>query len=537
MADIDIEIEKKSKTDINATVQFETYGEVIEINSEENLYTSGTQTNIELNPECIEIEISGLKNIDAFIGLTDTPLYYENGKFFKVQDNKIVYTDITWLDIQGEISENPNLESQIKEIAKQYSEQFVKYTVDNAVSVHNEDTESHKFIQDIITNNYDSINTKIDVNINNLTDSIELLEAEVTQNEDNINTLFGEQAKTQENIITLIQDLQNNNILIQNTREDLKELDNKTKSNINDLNNKLIQSVDKINNNTNDIERNYLLISDIVNDLKDYVKKNSLAKISFSGDFNDLINTPDIPSLDGYATINYVDQRVDNAIGQISGFDFLVVDKLPDIGESGHIYLVPHKHGDKDIYDEYIWVQYTRDFEKIGTTDLDLSDYYTKSETNKNLDKKVDKIDGYSLVLNSEIERLSNVDNYNDTEIKNLINTKQDKLTAGENISIIKNEENKLIISATDTVYTAGEGINIEGNVITNTNISAEWGNVSGDINSQTDLQDLLSSKIDTDIFNQEISKKQDILTVGDGIDISNNTISGTTIVFRDWSV
>ena len=62
MADIDIELEKKSTADINATVQFQTYGEVTEFDSEDDIYTSGTQTNIELNPECIEIEISDIKH-------------------------------------------------------------------------------------------------------------------------------------------------------------------------------------------------------------------------------------------------------------------------------------------------------------------------------------------------------------------------------------------------------------------------------------------------------------------------------------------
>lgn len=46
------------------------------------------------------------------------------------------------------------------------------------------------------------------------------------------------------------------------------------------------------------------------------------------------------------------------------------------------------------------------------------------TNTLNNLDKKVDKVEGKSLIANSEIERLANVDNYDDTELKNLINTK-----------------------------------------------------------------------------------------------------------------
>lgn len=64
---------------------------------------------------------------------------------------------------------------------------------------------------------------------------------------------------------------------------------------------------------------------------------------------------------------------VDDAIGGITGVEFLVVDELPTTGEAGVIYLVAHSHGSQDIYDEYIWV--TDKFEKIGNTDIDLSQY------------------------------------------------------------------------------------------------------------------------------------------------------------------
>ena len=45
----------------------------------------------------------------------------------------------------------------------------------------------------------------------------------------------------------------------------------------------------------------------------------------------------------------------------------------------------------------------------------------TKVYADAELAKKVDKVDGYSLVSNVEIERLSKVDNYNDTEVRGLV--------------------------------------------------------------------------------------------------------------------
>lgn len=52
--------------------------------------------------------------------------------------------------------------------------------------------------------------------------------------------------------------------------------------------------------------------------------------------------------------------------------------------------------------------------------DVDLSGYATKDELNA----KVDKVSGKSLISDSEIERLSNINNYDDTELKNQINSK-----------------------------------------------------------------------------------------------------------------
>ena len=124
---------------------------------------------------------------------------------------------------------------------------------------------------------------------------------------------------------------------------------------------------------------------------------------------------------------------------------------------------------------------------------------------------------------------------------RDLIDTKQDKLTAGENVNSAYDEETGLTtISSidTNTVYTAGEGISIdENNVITNTREELNWGNITGDITSQEDLQEVLNAKVNTEIFNEELNKKQNTLIAGEGVEITDNTISGTVITFRDWSV
>lgn len=70
-----------------------------------------------------------------------------------------------------------------------------------------------------------------------------------------------------------------------------------------------------------------------------------------------------------------IDSAIADAIGQITSFEFQVVTELPVTGTKGVIYLVAHSHGTSDIYDEYIWV--TDKYERLGTLDIDLSNYVT----------------------------------------------------------------------------------------------------------------------------------------------------------------
>ena len=93
----------------------------------------------------------------------------------------------------------------------------------------------------------------------------------------------------------------------------------------------------------------------------------------YSGNENDFSN-----ALANLATLQEVDRAIAEAMGDITGFEFQIVQNLPVTGEKGIIYLVPHSHGTGDIYDEYIWV--TDGFEKIGSTDIDLSDYLQISD-------------------------------------------------------------------------------------------------------------------------------------------------------------
>ena len=69
---------------------------------------------------------------------------------------------------------------------------------------------------------------------------------------------------------------------------------------------------------------------------------------------------------------------IDDAIGGITGIDFQVVTSLPATGVKGTIYLVSNSGSGTNSYDEYIYV--SDKWEKIGTTDVDLSGYMLKTD-------------------------------------------------------------------------------------------------------------------------------------------------------------
>lgn len=154
------------------------------------------------------------------------------------------------------------------------------------------------------------------------------------------------------------------------------------------------------------------------------------------------------------------------------------------------------------------------------------------------IDPKRDYKDGdilYGIDLNASNATIKAGVDDNFDRIQSLETSKQDNLTAGTGIEIT------------------------EDNVINNTQTSAEWGNVQGNIEDQTDLQNVLESKQDvidssnkldyslldntpsipsktSDLTNDSgfidntyhDSTKQDVLTAGTGIDITGNVISNT---------
>ena len=78
-------------------------------------------------------------------------------------------------------------------------------------------------------------------------------------------------------------------------------------------------------------------------------------------------------------TAKIIKDSITDALSGITGINFSVEDdELPATGEAGTIYLVPNSSTELDnSYDEYIYVD--NSWEKIGTTEVDLSNYWDKT--------------------------------------------------------------------------------------------------------------------------------------------------------------
>ena len=94
----------------------------------------------------------------------------------------------------------------------------------------------------------------------------------------------------------------------------------------------------------------------------------------------------------GYQTASDVQSAIADAVGDITSFQFQIVEELPNTGENGVIYLVSNDGVGENIYNEYIWTG-TR-YEKIGTTDVDLSGYWSKTELVAIQNSEIDTIVG-----------------------------------------------------------------------------------------------------------------------------------------------
>lgn len=83
-------------------------------------------------------------------------------------------------------------------------------------------------------------------------------------------------------------------------------------------------------------------------------------------------------ALASYLTGAEVNAAIAQAVAEAGHITFQTVDALPETGAANVIYLVPNSGARNNVKDEYMWVG--GKWEKMGSTDIDLSGYWRKDE-------------------------------------------------------------------------------------------------------------------------------------------------------------
>ena len=131
-------------------------------------------------------------------------------------------------------------------------------------------------------------------------------------------------------------------------------------------------------------------VSDLTND----------SNFQTNSDVSSAITTALANSGDPYLPESDIQQLIDDELADITGIDFIITDQAfidggqshstdPDYAEKGKFYLVLEQ-GSSDVYDEYIWINKgtvaspNYAFEKLGSTTIDLSSYWTMTSGQSN---------------------------------------------------------------------------------------------------------------------------------------------------------
>lgn len=102
----------------------------------------------------------------------------------------------------------------------------------------------------------------------------------------------------------------------------------------------------------------------------------------------------------GLVTYN---ELIKKKISELVSFDVSVLDELPDTGVEHVLYLIPSKlELEENVRNEYLWID--EKWEIIGSTAIDLNNYYTKDEIDASIQNiSINALNNSLLVNNSSI--------------------------------------------------------------------------------------------------------------------------------------
>lgn len=267
-------------------------------------------------------------------------------------------------------------------------------------------------------------------------------------------------------------------------------------------------------------------IKDAPIDGQEYLRKDGTwSKLNLSNVINDTV--PSLKTTYSSIKIEKAFEEVKNIIADLNVLNIVIVDSLPEVGEARTLYFVPSKkYQSPEKYDEYMWIDNA--WEAIGVFSIDLNGYVTDSELQIAIDKVNEAIKNEEIRALSAEEKLAVSLRTAEDSINKLneeLDLKQNKLIAGPNIKIEKD-----VISATSAVVSVNGVLPDESGDITLTKADVGLGNV----NNTSDLDKPISAATlyVLDALNQKVNKKQNTLTAGSNIEITEeNVINAVDLV------
>lgn len=154
---------------------------------------------------------------------------------------------------------------------------------------------------------------------------------------------------------------------------------------------------------------------------------------------------------------------VQTEVGKIAIRHIVAVDTLPDTGEFGTMYLTPHDHSDEnDFKDEWIWL--TDHWEKIGNTDVDLSEYAKTADVDKKLADALTKSDNGAtdtqagLMTPEDKQNLDNLQEASKTAVKSVAGRTGDVTLNWSDVGSKPDSYNPTLTRTTATLSASGWG-------------------------------------------------------------------------------
>ena len=197
----------------------------------------------------------------------------------------------------------------------------------------------------------------------------------------------------------------------------------------------------------------------------------------------------------------YTKTQIDELIEDISSIDIVVVQSVSEITEPDHIYLVPKDNTSEDLpnsFYEYIYIT-GHGPELIGSTDIDLSDYYKKDEIDAFIDAVNQRISNNSSLINIILKDLD-LDSAADGEYP----TNSTRVSTSQKITTLDGAVNAFVEelgleNLLDSTYPRSEQKTIGQRIIDNTIVLLDFAN--------TDYAEHTLTEDEFKLFTDEISK------------------------------